>query len=228
MSTKPLLDYAALDEIELARLCSVRDAGASRHLITANNQRLFRAAWSILRDRGEAEDAVQAGYLSAFGAIGRFEGRSSLSTWLTRIVINEALARQRAGRRRRKQLEDRGVAMLDDYRAAFARGSDPSQPDAAAARVQLRALLEDAIAKLPEQFRTVFVLREIEGLSVEETAQVLGLIEGTVKTRLLRARRKLQDMLAPEIHSALTGTFPFAGADCAALTERVLAELGVA
>jgi RNA polymerase sigma-70 factor (ECF subfamily) len=228
MSTKPLLDYAALDEIEFARLCSVRDAGASRHLITANNQRLFRAAWSILRDRGEAEDAVQAGYLSAFGAIGRFEGRSSLSTWLTRIVINEALARQRAGRRRRKQLEDRGVAMLDDYRAAFARGSDPSQPDAAAARVQLRALLEDAIAKLPEQFRTVFVLREIEGLSVEDTAQVLGLVEGTVKTRLLRARRKLQDMLAPEVHGALTGTFPFAGADCAALTERVLAELGLA
>jgi RNA polymerase sigma-70 factor (ECF subfamily) len=228
MSTKPLLDYAALDEIELARLCSVRDAGASRHLITANNQRLFRAAWSILRDRGEAEDAVQAGYLSAFGAIGRFEGRSSLSTWLTRIVINEALARQRAGRRRRKQLEDRGVAMLDDYRAAFARGSDPSQPDAAAARVQLRALLEDAIAKLPEQFRTVFVLREIEGLSVEDTAQVLGLVEGTVKTRLLRARRKLQDTLAPEVHSALTGTFPFAGADCATLTERVLAELGLA
>lgn len=228
MSARLALDYAAIDEVELARLCSVRDAGASRHLITANNQRLFRAAWSILKDRGEAEEAVQAAYLSAFGAIGRFEGRSALSTWLTRIVINEALARQRAGRRRRKQLEDRGVAMLDDYRAAFARGSDPAGPDTAAARAQLRGILEEAIGKLPEQFRTVFVLRDVEGLSVEDTAHVLGLVEGTVKTRLLRARRKLQDMLAPDVRSALTGTFPFAGADCAALTARVLAKLDVA
>ena len=228
MSTRPALDYATLDELELARLCSARDAGASRPLITANNQRLFRAAWSILKDRGEAEEAVQAAYLSAFGAIGRFEGRSSLSTWLTRIVINEALARQRAGQRRRRQLEDRGVAMLDDYRAALARGSDPVEPDVAAARSRLRGLLDEAIGKLPEQFRTVFVLREVEGLSVEETADVLGILEGTVKTRLLRARRKLQDILAPEVRGALTGTFPFAGADCAALTERVLAELGLA
>jgi RNA polymerase sigma-70 factor (ECF subfamily) len=227
MSTRPALDYAALDELDLARLCEARDTGASRYLITANNQRLFRAAWSILKDRGEAEDAVQAAYLAAFGAMGRFEGRSSLSTWLTRIVINEALTRQRARRRRRKQLEDKGVAMLDDYRAALARGSDAASPDAAAARVQLRGLLEEAIGKLPEQFRTVFVLREVEGLSVEDTAEALGVPENTVKTRLLRARRKLQESLAPEVHQALTGTFPFAGADCAALTERVLAGLGL-
>jgi RNA polymerase sigma-70 factor (ECF subfamily) len=227
MSTKPLLDYAALDEIELARLCSVRDAGASRHLITANNQRLFRAAWSILKDRAEAEEAVQAAYLAAFGAIGHVEGRSSLSTWLTRIVINEALARQRAAARRRTQLEQMGVSMLDDYRAAFARGSDPVGPEAAAAHVRLRGLLEEAIAKLPEQFRTVFVLRDVEGLSVEDTAQVLGVVAGTVKTRLLRARRKLQDMLAPEVRTALSGTFPFAGADCAALTQRVLEGLQI-
>lgn len=227
MSTRPVLDYSALDERELARLCSARDAGASRHLITVNNQRLFRAAWSILKDRGEAEEAVQAAYLAAFNAIGRFEGRSSLSTWLTRIVINEALARQRSGSRRRRELGEMGVAMLDDYRAAFARGSDAVGPEAAAARARLRGLLEEAIGKLPEQFRTVFVLREVEGLSVEDTAQVLGLVEGTVKTRLLRARRKLQDMLAPEVRNALSGTFPFAGADCAALTDHVLERLGI-
>jgi RNA polymerase sigma-70 factor (ECF subfamily) len=227
MSARPVLDYAALAESELARLCSRRDAGASRHLITVNNQRLFRAAWSILKDRAEAEEAVQAAYLAAFGAIGRFEGRSSLSTWLTRIVINEALARQRAAHRRRTQLEAMGVSMLDDYREEFARGSDPVGPEAAAAHVRLRGLLEEAIARLPEQFRTVFVLREVEGLSVEDTAQVLGLVAGTVKTRLLRARRKLQNMLAPEVRNALSGTFPFAGADCAALTERVLEQLGI-
>lgn len=227
MSTRPAVDYAALDEAELVRLCSLRDAGASRYLITANNQRLFRAAWSILKDRGDAEDAVQGAYLAAFGAMGSFEGRSSLSTWLTRIAINEALARRRAGQRRRKQLEDKGIAMLDDYRAALARGSDAASPDVSAARVQLRALLEEAIGKLPEQFRTVFVLREVEGLSVEDAAAALGVPENTIKTRLLRARRKLQDMLAPEVKNALTGTFPFAGADCAALTERVMTELGL-
>ena len=81
---------------------------------------------------------------------------------------------------------------------------------------------------MPDQFRTVFVLREIEGLSIEEAADVLGVPENTVKTRLLRARRKLQDMLAPEVHSVLTGTFPFAGADCAAMTDRVLKALGAA
>jgi RNA polymerase sigma-70 factor (ECF subfamily) len=227
MSTRPIVDYAALNENELARLFSIRDAGASRHLITVNNQRLFRAAWSILKDRAEAEEAVQAAYMAAFGAIGHFEGRSSLSTWLTRIVINEALARQRAAARRRTQLEQMGVSMLDDYRAAFARGSDPVGPEAAAAHVRLRGLLEEAIAKLPEQFRTVFVLRDVEGLSVEDTAQVLGVVAGTVKTRLLRARRKLQDMLAPEVRTALSGTFPFAGADCAALTQRVLEGLQI-
>lgn len=228
MSTRAVINYDALGEIELARLCSAHDEGASRHLITVNNQRLFRAAWSILKDRGEAEEAVQSAYLSAFGAMEKFEGRSSLSTWLTRIVINEALGRQRAGQRRRKLLEDRNVAMLDDYRAALAQGSDPAKPDVAAAREQLRRVLEESIAKLPEQFRAVFVLREIEGLSVEDTAQVLGIVEGTVKTRLLRARRKLQDMLAPEVKTALSGTFPFAGADCVALTERVLKQLGIA
>ena len=118
--------------------------------------------------------------------------------------------------------------MLDDYRAALAQGSDPAKPDVAAAREQLRRVLEESIAKLPEQFRAVFVLREIEGLSVEDTAQVLGIVEGTVKTRLLRARRKLQDMLAPEVKTALSGTFPFAGADCVALPERVLKQLGIA
>ena len=105
-------------------------------------------------------------------------------------------------------------------------GSETPPPDAAVAREQLRRLLEHSIAGLPEIFRTVFVLREVEGLSVEEAADALGIPPATVKTRLLRAKRRLQEALAPEVHEALTGTFPFAGADCAALTERVMARLG--
>ena len=216
-----------LTEIELAERCRARDREAVRAVITANNQRLFRTAWSILKDRGEAEEAVQSAYVSAFASLDTFEGRSSLSTWLTRIVLNEALGRVRAQKRRRDQLEGAGVSMMDDYREALMRGSEARPPDVALAREQMRLLLEQAVAALPETFRTVFVLREVEGLSGEETAEVLDLPVATVKTRLHRARRKLQQILAPQIGNALSETFPFAGADCAALTERVLARLGL-
>ena len=101
--------------------------------------------------------------------------------------------------------------------------SSQAAPDSALAREQLLRLLERAIAALPETFRTVFVIRDVEGLSVEETAEALDILPATVKTRHLRARRRLQEALEPEIASALGGAFPFAGADCAAMTERVVA-----
>lgn len=221
------VDYGSLGDLDLARLCAARDRGAIKHLITSNNQRLFRTAWSILRNRTEAEEAVQAAYVSAFDNIGSFEGRSALSTWLTRIVVNESLGRRRVEERRRRQLEQEGVAVLDAYRENLMRGSEPDAPDVAVAREQIRKLLEQAVGELPETFRTVFVLREVEGLSSEETAAILDIPIATVKTRLFRARRRLQEMLAPEMSTLLTGTFPFAGNDCAALTERVLTELGL-
>ena len=221
------VDYSSLDDLELAQLCAARDGNAIRHVITGNNQRLFRTAWSILRNRAEAEEAVQATYISAFSNIASFEGRSALSTWLTRIVANEALGRRRAEERRRRQLEEEGVAVLDAYRENLMRGSEPDAPDVTVAREQIRRLLEQAVGELPETFRTVFVLREVEGVSSEETAAILDIPVATVKTRLFRARRRLQEMLAPEMSTLLTGTFPFAGNDCAALTERVLAELGL-
>jgi RNA polymerase sigma-70 factor (ECF subfamily) len=227
MSVAAQLDYSRLDDAELAALCASRDPDAVRHVITLNNQRLFRAAWSILKDRGEAEEAVQGAYVSAFASIGKFEGRSSLSTWLTRIVINEALSRLRAEHRRRANLDALGVPVLDTYRERMMAGSETQPPDAAVAREQLRRLLEHAVAGLPEIFRTVFILREVEGLTVEDTAEVLAISPATVKTRLLRAKRKLQQALAPDVHEALVGTFPFAGADCASLTERVLAKLNL-
>jgi RNA polymerase sigma-70 factor (ECF subfamily) len=225
MSVRTKLDYETLDDLALAGLVAARDREAVRLLTQRNNQRLFRAAWSILRNRSEAEDAVQGGYLRAIAAIGTFEGRSSLSTWLTRIVVNEALGRLRAAKRRRARLDEGSVTVLDDYREKLMRGSAATPPDAALVRAQLRRLLEDSIAALPQPFRTVFVLREVEGLSVEETAETLAILPATVKTRHLRARRRLQDSLAPEVKSALEGTFPFAGPDCARMTERVLAAI---
>jgi RNA polymerase sigma-70 factor (ECF subfamily) len=223
------LDYAALTDAELVRAIVARDAAAARHLITRSNQRLFRAAWSILADRAEAEEAVQDGYLKAFAALPSFRGEAQLSTWLTRIVVNEALERRRRAGRRRAQLESQGVSFIESYREALMRGSEPSQsPEQAVMRAELAKLLEAAIGRLPEVFRPAFVLREVEGLSVAETAQALGLAEATVRTRLHRARLRLQAELAPQLADLRAATLPFLGADCQALTDRVMAKLGFA
>jgi RNA polymerase sigma-70 factor (ECF subfamily) len=223
MTAQARLDYERLDDAALAARLGARDPIAVRLITQRNNQRLFRAAWSILKNRAEAEDVVQSAYLRAFAAIDGFEGRSSLSTWLTRIAINEALGRARAAKRRRASLDRRSVAVLDDYREKLMQGStSPTLPDGSVARTQIRQMLEDAIARLPDPFRLVFVLREVEGLSVDEAAEALGIGAATVKTRHFRARRRLQDELAPELKGALVGTFPFLGADCEALTRRVV------
>lgn len=222
MTAQARIDYESLDDRALAARLGARDPLAVRLITQRCNQRLFRAAWSILRNRAEAEDAVQSGYLRAFAGIAGFEGRSSLSTWLTRIVINEALMRARSARRRRANLDRESVTVLDDYREKLMQGSIPTLPDGSVARTQIRQMLEQAIARLPDPFRLVFMLREVEGLSVDEAAEALGIQPATVKTRLFRARRRLQDDLAPDMKTALIGTFPFLGADCEALTERVV------
>lgn len=216
-------DYGSLDEPVLAQLVALRDPEAVRFVTRRNNQRLFRAAWSILKNRAEAEDCVQSAYLRAFAAIDGFEARSSFSTWLTRIVINEALGRKRAATRRSRHLDQTSVTVLEDYREKLMRGSTSgASPDGELIRSQIRTRLEQAIADLPSDFRLVFVLREVEGLSVEETAESLGIVPATVKTRTLRAKRRLQEALAPELKAVLSGAFPFAGADCEAITEAVV------
>jgi RNA polymerase sigma-70 factor (ECF subfamily) len=218
-------DYETLSDGELASRIAARDLAAVRLVTARNNQRLYRTAWSILKDRSEAEDAVQDGYIKAFSAIGTFAGRSSLSTWLTRIVVNEALSRRRRARGRSRLLNQESVLVLDEYREKLMAGSVTQTPEKILMRRQVAKLLEAAIARLPDAFRPVFILREIEGLSVEDTAEALQIPEETVKTRLFRARRRLRQELDPELCAALAETVPFAGADCEALTDRVLAHL---
>ena len=215
-------DRVALSDSELASRIAARDVAAVRLVTGRNNQRLYRTAWSILKDRSEAEEAVQDGYLKAFDAIGTFAGRSSLSTWLTRIVVNEALSRRACAQRRSRLLNQELILVLEEYREKLMAGSVTQSPEKVLMRRQIAKLLEKAIARLPDTFRPVFVLREIEGLSVEDTAEALQIPVETVKTRLFRARRRLQKELDPELCSALSETFPFAGADCEAMTERVL------
>ena len=222
----PKQEVAQLSDLELARRIGQRDAAAVRLMTERNNQRLFRAAWSILGNRADAEDAVQACYVRAFGAIESFAGRSSLSTWLTRIVINEALGRERAARRRLARLDTESVVHLDEYREKLMGGStELGGPDSTVAIKQIRALIEAAISTLPQDFRLVFIMREVEEMSIEEIADALQLMPATVKTRLFRARRRLREALAPDVQASLRGSFPFAGANCEAMSERTIEKL---
>ncbi len=214
MSALANLRYESRSDLELAADIARRDAGAVRLVMRRNNQRLFRAALQILRNREDAEDAVQSAYLKAFAAIRSFAGRSSLSTWLTRIVTNNALAHARSARRRRSLLEESEVPILDDYREMLMRGSMSASPEQAVARWQIRRIVDDAINQLPAPFRAVFVLRQIEELEIGEVADRLGIPAATVKTRHLRARRRLQRLLGPGLSGALSGKFPFDQASC--------------
>ena len=221
--TSVALDYEALTDIELARRIAQRDTLAVRVVTRRNNQRLYRTAWSVLKNRADAEDAVQDGYLKAFAAIDSFAGASSLSTWLTRIVLNEALGRRRSAQRKLSQLRAQSVAVIDDYRENLMGGSAASSsPEADAARGQVAKLLEQAIADLPEAFRIVFMLREVEGLSVEETADALQIASQRSRPGFCVRGDDCKLALAPALHDALRDTFPFAGEACEALTKRVL------
>ena len=191
-----------LDDLALAARAAGRDAAAIRLITTRNNQRLFRAAWSILKDRAEAEDVVQEAYAKSLTAISGFAGGSSLSTWLTRIVINEAIDRKRAHERRARFLADNRLAGLEMYRERMGAASAAPTPEAESLRMELRAMLEKAVADLPEAYRCVFVLRDIEAMSVAEAAEALEVPEATIKTRHWRARRLLRTALAPEFRDA--------------------------
>lgn len=226
--TEPPLALDALDDTELVALARQGDACAFRAIIQRHNRRLYRVARGILRDDGEAEDAVQEAYLRGFAALSRFRGEANLSTWLTRIVLNEALGRLR---RQRPSVE---LSVLDAPQEltggrvipfpSMATAQD--DPERSAARREIRRLLEKAVDELPEPFRVVFVMRDIEEMSVEETALNLGLRPETVRTRLHRARRLLRQALHEKLASALTDVFPFAGARCERIAEAVLAKLG--
>jgi RNA polymerase sigma-70 factor (ECF subfamily) len=221
--TAAAVDVLALDDLSLAALAARRDPLAARLIITRHNQRLYRVAWSILKNQAEAEDALQDAYLKAFTAMGRFNGQSALATWLTRIVINEALSRRRSAERRGKQLAAEGISSMEDYRAA---AQTPPAADLIAARRELTVLLEAAIAKLPEPLRIVLILRDVDEFSAREASDALGIPEATVKTRLFRARRRLRADLDPDVRSALCDTFRFGDRHCEILTARVMARLG--
>jgi RNA polymerase sigma-70 factor (ECF subfamily) len=217
--------YAALSDDELVALARRGRREAFRHIMQRGNQRLFRVARAVLNDDAEAEDALQDAYAHAFEHLDGFRGEAAVLTWMTRIVLNEAYARLR---RRRPTVDVAQIeAAQDDGRVlAFPSRYGIEDPATHAARAQLRELAEHAIEALPGPFRVVFVLREVEGCSIEETAAALGIRPETVKTRLHRARRLLHEALHDSLAGALADAFPFLGPRCARITEAVLRRMG--
>jgi len=213
------------DDSDLARSISSGDTTAFEQLMRRHNRALFRTARSILRDDAEAEDALQDAYLLAYRNIGRFRGESSLATWLTRIVVNEAIARSRKSNRRAEVIQLVGD---DDYPEPGEHDmneSDYAHPEQSAMRADARRILERKIDELPESFRTVFMLRGVEELSVEETAACLGIPEATVRTRFFRARSMLRESLSREFDFAIEGAFGFDGVRCDRIVAGTLARI---
>lgn len=203
------------DAVLIARILS-GDMRALEALMRLHNRTLYRTARAILRDDAEAEDAVQEAYLQAYRALGTFRGESKLSTWLVRITANEALMR----RRRNPRPATAPTGVDPDHLVSGEAG-----PEADAQRGEMRRLLEARIDALPDGYRSVFVLRALEELTVGETAAALGIPDPTVRSRYFRARRLLREWMAGDIDTKLEDAFAFAGARCDRIVRKVLAVL---
>jgi RNA polymerase sigma-70 factor, ECF subfamily len=213
------------DDALVARIAG-GDKEAFEPLMRRYNRALFRVARSILKDDAEAEDALQNAYLQAYRTMTDFRTDSTLSTWLTRIVINEALGRLRKSRRRAEIIHlEPGMDDEQIQAAGGAVAASMDEPQAAAMRAQTRRLLEQKIDDLPEIFRTVFVLREVEEMSVDEVSAALGIPEATVRTRHFRGRGMLREALSREVDFALEEAFSFDGQRCDRIVARVLNQL---
>jgi len=213
------------DERNLVERAKSGDQSAFRAIMEQNNQRLYRVARAVMKDDTEAEDVVQETYLRAFFNLSKFRGESSLTTWLTRIALNEALGRKRK-QRAMVTLETLETAQQTSAQIIqFPAMNTETDPERSAAQNEIQRLLERAMDALPEPFRVVFVMRDVEEMSIEETASHLGIRPQTVKTRLHRARRLLRQSLDGQLASTLKETFPFAGARCVRITEAVLSRL---
>ena len=221
----PQISPDGAGDAELVRRARDRDEAAIRAIIRSNNRRLYRLARGILRNDSEAEDVVQETYVRAFTHLDNFRGDSSFGTWLGRIAINEALGRLR---RRRAGVEWTSLepevlnAQIIPFPVPAA-----SDPEKTMTQRQIQNVVEQAIDELPEPFRMVFMTRVVEGMNVEETAEILGLKPETVKTRLHRARAALRENVEKKIGPVVMEAFPFAGKRCERLTEAVLKRLAV-
>jgi len=214
-------------DAELVQRARDRDEAAIRSIMKSNNRKLYRLARGILRNDSEAEDVVQETYVLAFTHLDSFRGESGLSTWLSRIAINEALGRLRRQRPAVEWTSLQPGELENNAQIIQFPLSAVSDPEKTMAQREIQQVVEHAIDDLPEAFRIVFMTRVVEGMNVEETADILGLKPETVKTRLHRARAMLRDNVERKIGPVAMEAFPFAGKRCDRLTEAVLKRLAV-
>jgi RNA polymerase sigma-70 factor (ECF subfamily) len=217
---------AAAHDTDLIRRIGQSEDAAFEALMRRHNSRLFRIARAILKNDAAAEDALQDAYLDIYRHIADFRGGAQPSTWLTRIVINQALMRLRREKRDRvvvpfDQRQADGAPIDEKFMADQATESAPE----AVLRGEIRRMLERKIDELPVGFRTVFVMREVEDMTVEETAECLSIPEATVRTRLFRARALLREALVRDLDVAAADVFGFAGDRCDRIVARVKASL---
>lgn len=214
---------APSEELMLAQRISTGDRAAFETLMRRHNRRLYRIARAALKNDAEAEDALQDAYLIAYRSLPRFRGEATLATWLSRIVLNECLGRLRRAARRQRILHIVSTPETDASNRVAAAADE--HPENSLGRSQLRSLLERHLDDLPEEFRIVFVLRSVEELSVEETAQTLGIPNATVRSRYFRAKSLLRDALTQELDFAERDMFDFAGTRCDRVVTAVLGRL---
>jgi RNA polymerase sigma-70 factor (ECF subfamily) len=211
----------AATDMELAAGAAAGDALAFELIVRRHNRLLFRTARGVVRDDAEAQDVVQETWLRAFGKLHTFRGESALGTWLARMAINLAISSQRRKGRLVQLHDDATTDQAMDLPHLPANES----PDASAERGEMRALLQASIEGLPPIYRSVFMLRAVEDMSVEEAAFCLDVSQDVVKTRFLRARALLREELASRIETGAHDTFAFAGARCDAVVAHVMGEL---
>jgi RNA polymerase sigma-70 factor (ECF subfamily) len=217
---------ATMADLDLAQATARGDQVAFETLMRRYNGKLFRIARAILKDDTEAEDALQEAYILAYRNIGDYRADAQLGTWLTRITINQALMRLRKQKRERVVIPfatgQTADGMTDRGEVADERAELPS---AAAHRAEIRRILERRIDELPDAFRTVFVMREVEDMTVQETAECLSLPAATVRTRLFRARAMLREALQRDMDTAAADIYGFAGDRCDRIVAAVLSRL---
>ena len=211
------------DDASLVRRVLAGDPAGFGLLMRRFNRRLYRLARAIVGNSAEAEDALQEAYLNAHRSLSQFRGDSSLATWLSRLVVNECLGRMRRNARRQNVIPM--IPSPTDHEIESVPSDELGSPDAAADRAQMRAILERRIDALPEGFRTVFVMRSVEELTVEETAESLGIPAETVRSRHFRAKTLLREALAREVDIAERNLWGFAGERCDRIVARVLARI---
>ena len=214
---------AQAEDHDLVSNAAAGDARAFEALMRRHNRQMFRTARAILRDDAEAEDALQEAYIRAYRSLAGFRADARFSTWLARIVVNEALMRLRKTTRRASIVPIQAAAPVEEVEGI--RGDAMDKPESAAERAEMRRLLEAEIDSLPDLYRTVFMLRAVEELSVEETAAVLEMPAATVRTRFFRARSLLREALAQKIDMACEDAFSFAGSRCDRIVANVMARI---